>query len=360
MINLFEELLQRSDTLKTINRINTNEAYYKKTGKGKYEVIGIFYDAIYKYSVLFDDVIYYDKYIEEVDYIFKKFSDIDGVIRGINKVLSRLIVELGNRDKKNFINYVVDKYIDHGYLLHAFNGVYLSEIKANGFKIDQYRNYYEDFKRAQEILDKYDCNYIDKDFNEKEIVFTDNMALAYYYSLRCPGYFYKYICGADFNNSGDAYTKKNYERCLMNVKKLIYTYNIEGEDKNFLLDLFDKEWKLLENDTHTVSNFMMIKRSFISDELFDIDGFIARYSKEEYEFILERLLNVDNNYRFSGDIDSNNIRFISIRNKEERNETKKVEFNEFDYTNSYGKVSFLLLIGSILITLGVIITLVFI
>ena len=52
-----------SDTLKTINRINTNEAYYKKTGKGKYEVIGIFYDAIYKYSVLFDDVIYYDKYI---------------------------------------------------------------------------------------------------------------------------------------------------------------------------------------------------------------------------------------------------------------------------------------------------------
>ena len=146
----------------------------------------------------------------------------------------------------------------------------------------------------------------------------------------------------------------------MNVKKLIYTYNIEGEDKNFLLDLFDREWKLLENDTHTVSNFMMIKRSFISDELFDIDGFIARYSKEEYEFILERLLNVDNNYRFSGDIDSNNIKFISIRNKEEKAETKKVEFNEFDYTNSYGKVSFLLLIGSILITLGVIITLVFI
>ena len=61
---MFEELLRRNDVLKLIDKINTNEIYSKKTGKGKYEVIGIFYDAIYKYSILINDIVYYDKYLE--------------------------------------------------------------------------------------------------------------------------------------------------------------------------------------------------------------------------------------------------------------------------------------------------------
>ena len=357
---MFEELLRRNDVLKLIDKINTNEIYSKKTGKGKYEVIGIFYDAIYKYSVLIDDVIYFDKYIEEVGFIFRKFNDIDGVIRGINKVLSKIIIELGNRDKRNFIKYIVDRYINHGYFIHAFNGIYLNDIRTNGFKVDEYRNYYNDFRREQEILEKYDCNFIDKDFNEKEVVFTDSMSLAYYYSLRCPGYFYKYICGADFINSGDSYTNKNYERCLMNIKKLIYTYHINDEDKKFLIDLFDREWKLLGNDNNDISNFMLVRRDTISDELFNIDAFIDNYSKEDYEFILERLTNLDNNIKYNGNIDNKYIKFISIRNKREEVTEEVKEFNEFDYSNSYGSVSFIVLIGSILITLGVIVTLIFI
>ena len=358
---MFNELLLRNDTNKLINNINTNEVYSKKTGKGKYDVIGIFYDAIYKYSILINDIVYYDKYLEDINYIFRKLNNIDDIIRGINRTLSKIIIELGNRDKRNFIKYIVERYIDNGYLLHAFNGVYLADIKNNGFKIDQYRNYYEDFKKAQDILDKYDCNFIDKDFNDREIVFTDSMSLAYYYSLRCPGYFYKYICGADFISSGEAYTNKNYERCLTNIKKLFYTYHINEEDKKFLLDLFDKEWNLLQNNTNNISNIMMVKRDTITMELFDIDSFINNYVKEDYEFILERLTNIDNNVRCNNDIDINNIKFITISNKKSKKEEKvREEFDEFDFTNSYGSVSFLILIGSILVTLGVILTLIFI
>ena len=105
---------------------------------------------------------------------------------------------------------------------------------------------------------------------------------------------------------------------------------------------------------------MLVNRNSISDELFDIDGFISTYSKEDYEFILERLTNIDNNIKCSHDIDSKNIKFISIRNRKEEESNVKEELNEFDYSNSYGGVSFLILIGSILITLGVIITLIFI
>ncbi len=352
---MFKELLTREDTKEFIGKLYTYEIY-KGREYSNYDLIGIFYDAIYKYSLIIDNIGYYEQFLVELDLLFRRIEKEFSIKDGISKLLSKILVnKVKITDKEEFIRYVYLKYIENGYFIHAYSPIYTENIRNNGFKINKYTNLYNDFNMLKEILNKYKDNYINKAFTLDEVVFTDSMELAYFYSLRSPMYFYDLVCGDEHINDKDCYVKKDYKSCLNNINKVIKKLNISLEDSNKILDVFNREWKLLNNDKFNNSSFILVKRNIIDNTKLDLDKFIDEFKEEDYFIILDRLINNNyNNVICNKDIDSKDIEFLSIDNLKEVSEEKEDEIR----INSEGVVSTFIIVGSILITLGVVVTLI--
>ena len=351
---MFNELINLDNTKEFIDKLYSYEIY-KDREYSNYDLIGIFYDAIYKYSIIIGNRDYYDNYLVELDLLFRRLEKEFNIKDGINRLISKIIVnKLNISDKEEFIKYVYSKYIENGYFIHAYSPIYYENIKNNGFKINKYTNLYNDFIELKKILNKYKDNYISKDFSLDEVIFTDSMERAYFYSLRSPMYYYDLICGDEFIEDKDSYVRKDYNSCLNNINKIIKRYNISSEDSNKIIDVFNREWKLLNNDKFNNSCFMLVKRNLISDNDLDLQKLINEFRDEEYYIILDRIINNNyNNVKCSRDIDTSEIEFLSIDNLVEKEEVSEDSIN-----NSEGIVSTFIVIGSILITLGVVITLV--
>lgn len=351
---MFKELLERDDTKEFIDKLYTYEIY-KGREYSNYDLIGIFYDAIYKYSLIIDNIGYYEQYLVELDLLFRRVEKEFSIKDGINKLISKILVNRINlTDKEEFIRYVYLKYIENGYFIHAYSPIYTENIKNNGFKINKYTNLYDDFIMIKSILNKYKDNYVSKDFKLDEVIFTDSMELAYFYSLRSPMYFYEIICGDEHIEDKNGYLKKDYNECLNNINKVIKTLNVTPEDGNKIIDVFNREWKLLNNDKLNNSTFILVKRNKITDEKLELEKLIEDFKDEDYYIILDRLINNNyNNVICTKDIDANDIEFLSIDN---RREIK--EISEEITINSEGVVSTFIIVGAILMTLGVVITLI--
>ena len=350
---MFKELLEFDSTKEFIDKLYTYEIY-KGREYSNYDLIGIFYDAVYKYALIIDNIEYYEQFLVELDLLFRRVEKEFSIKDGVNKLISKVLVnKVGIKDKEEFIRYVYLKYIDNGYFIHAYSPIYTENIRNNGFKINKYTNLYNDFIMIKEILNKYKDNYVNKDFNLDEVVFTDSMELAYFYSLRSPMYFYELICGDEHINDKECYIKKDYNKCLNNINKVIKKLGIVSEDSSKIIDVFNREWKLLNNDKFNNSSFILVKRDKIDTEKLDLNKFIDEFKSEDYYVILDRLTNNNyNNVICTKDIDSNDIELLSIDNlKEEVNVEEKL-------ISSEGVVSTFIIIGSILITLGVVITLI--
>ena len=361
---MFNYLLNKDETILFLKTLINNSVYHDKKDSNKDDVIGLFYDALFKYSVLLDSEDYYNEFLTDLRTIFKKINNISEIDEGINKLLSRLILKkIDTKNKNTFIEYVYDRFINNGYFIHAYSNKYKNNIDKNGLIIDEYDNLYDRFIKVQDILNKYSSSIIDKDFNDKSIYFTDSMKLAYYYASRSPYYFYNLICGEKFIKNKDSYSEKNYKECLGNIKKLCYKYSLTSDDEEYVIDTFNKEWELLDNKDN-INSFILVKRNVLEYNKIPLEEFINKYNTESYDFILDRL--IDGNYsniKCNKNIDRNDITFIDINHgtKEEVKEDKHEEkqyFDEFDFSNSYGKVSLLLLFGAILITIGIIITII--
>ncbi len=355
---MFKELLERDDVKYFINSLYNDDYFINRNNYDAYDNIGLFYDALYKYSILFNSSNYIDILIKELKSLFKKLSNLDDISLGINKVLSNIIVtKLGIKNKKDFINYVYDKYIDNGYFIHAYNSVYTSNIINNGFIIDVYNNLYNEFNDIKNRLSKYKLELIEKDFMDKSIVFTDNIRDAYKYSLRSPNYFFEYVCNEKYCKYKDAYLYKDYKKCLANIKKIIFSYSIDSSTSKLMIDTFDKEWKLLNNSNNNISSFIFVKRSFFDIKKIDKDKFVEKYINEDYDVILDRLIN--NNYsnvKCNKNIPINDISIITINNKFITFDENKVEEELEEDNDSNGMVSLLILIGVLLVCIGSIIT----
>ena len=357
---MFRYLLNKDETISFINTLYNNKVYNDKKNSNKEDIIGLFYDALFKYSIIIESNDYYDEFLKNIKYLFKKINNINDIDTGVNKLLSRLILDkIKTKDKAIFMDYIFAKYIDGGYFIHAYNNRYKEHIDTNGFNIDEYENLYDKFIKVQTILTKYNCYAVDKDFSDKSVYFTDNMKLAYYYSCRSPFYFYNMICGEEFIKNKDCFYEKNYKECLSNIKKVCYKYNVGTNDEKYIIDVFNEEWNLL-NNKEVINSFILVKRSAVKHDRFSLEEFKKKYSNDDYYVIFDKLVN--NNYtnlKCVDNISRDDIEFldIKIRNEEPKKKVKEeIYLDEFDFTNSYGKVSLLLLIGSILITLGIIIT----
>ena len=384
---MLDELLNRDDVQNFIKELKTNDRYFSKELNSftNYKMtisnelaLYIFYDALYKYSLLFEDVYLFDEYMEQLDMLYKKINNYDDIIAGINKSLCKLLtVKLGIKDvtnpesKKEIIRYVYDKYVVNGYYIHGFNTSYEKDVNENGFDPENYKNYYEKFEKLNDIFAKYNViNVIDKDFSKKEVDFTDDFLRSCYFSVYGPSFFSNFLANEDYfgkRQKKDGYLIDDYNLAISKLKRFMSNNLFNEEDKKYVLNLVQDEWNLLHRVDKKIS-LLMVRRDKFKDKSIPLDDYLN--SDEDVYDITDRLLSSKkSNIKCRDIISKEDLSIITLDTfygdeaKEKylddyyaEVEKYRIEQENKDFMNTYGSVSVLLIAGALLITLGVIIT----
>lgn len=384
---MLDEIIKREDVSKLLEDICNSARYYDKKSSnsmgyqmyfGVEQILFLFYGALFKYKIIIDDMSYFDEFFDQIDKLIRRIDNFYDISKGINRIIGKICsFKFGIKDtedkniKKKLIKYIYNVYFVEGYYIHGYSSRYYRDILEKGFVIENYNNLYTRFIKIQNILNKKGYGSIlDKNFSEKKVEFTDSFLLGCYYSVNSPMFFSNLLCRNEFVSEeySDEYSKNNYNSCLKNLNKVIRGLKLNEFNKRLFINTFKSEWILIDKDNSKIS-LMLVPRKLFVNSLLDIDKFIEDNIELSYVEMVSRLLSQKNTIVATSDIDKKNITLINLDGykkyvKEEKKETLKSELertfitsdDEFAFSNTYGKVSLLLLIGTVLIMLGVILT----
>lgn len=382
---MLDEYFIKTSVIKLIKEIRNNERYFKKKSNystdsficvGNDAALYIFYDALYKYKVIIDDEFLFDDYIDQIEKLYRKLDNFDSIKFGINKLICSILISKFNikdieldKSREMIIKHVYDKYIRNGYFIHGFNYTYIDEIRKDGFTPEIYENYYEDFSKINSIFEKYNCpNIISKDFDCKDVYFTDDFVMGCLYSNYAPLFYYKFL----FNEEvfGKRIRKDNclicdYDTLIRHLKRFMNNNNFNDSDKRFILNVVKDEYDLLHRKVNKIS-LLLVKRDIIFSKDAKEESFLK--DKNDIYEVIDRMLSPKyNNLEHNKYIPKDDFKIIEldcfidlekenekIRKEEEMFKKKEKEVND-DFSNKYGNVSLFILLGALFISLGVII-----
>lgn len=378
---MFDTMFIRDDVKKFIKQLKTSERYFQKSA-GSFNnhfihvsnemALYIFYEALIKYKIILDDEFLLDEYLEQLDKLYRKLSDFDNIRLGINKLICKMLLvklsinDVNDKDSRDkVITYIYDKYIKNGYYVHGFNFVYKDKIEKEGLIPEQYENYYDRFREVNKMLEKYNLpSIISKNFDEKQIYFTDDIVMGCYYSLYAPMFYYQFLMNeASFGRiRKDNCLIEDYDSLIRHLKRFINNNGFNEKDKKFILDLVHDEWNLIHRDDKKIS-LLFIKRNMINIKEAKLDDYLKDNSSL-YE-VVDRLLSPKYSHLDYGEVLFNDDFSLLLlddyyEKKEEvkkSKDDKKLEVNN-DFSNKYGSVSIFILLGAIFISLGVIISII--
>ena len=372
---MLERVFSRKDVCFLINEITNNLSYQNKDGRlflkynCSYQTLFTLYDALFKYCIIIKDTRYLDNYVLQVGKMFRKFNNIYDIEKAINILIINICSEkLGISDrssytsKKMILRYIYEKYINDGYLFHGFSGIYKNNIERDGFVPEEYYNNYAAFVDVDKIFTKHRVfNIMNKNFYNSDIYLTDNFSNACFYGANSPMYFYHLLCDnivISSTESSNLYLKNDYYQCFKNLGEVIKKADLNNAEKKFVMKSCLEEWKLL-NKSNANINVLLVKRRLFGYDKID---FVEDILINDKDFVLNDVifsLLYCNNDRIPIEmrIDSKDIEFVSIPNHIYKYSCKKSD-SEDELLDVYGKVSILVLLGSIFITLGVIVTII--
>lgn len=386
---MLDEFLRRDDVSAFIEKIRTSERYYKKD-KHSYTNLSfhvdneialyVFYEALLKYKIIVDDIYLFDEYLEQLEKLYRKLDNIEDISMGINRLIARMVsIKLGFRNVpdslsiKVVISFIYNKYILDGYFIHGFNSTYFKNIKENGFVPEVYENYYNDFRELNKIFMKYGVeNALTKDFTKNKVYFTDDIILACYFSKYAPLFFYRFLHNEDYFDKKtklNAYEKDDYNNCTRALKKMLRDLSFSEKDRKFVSDLVKKEWNLLHKKNNKKISLMLVKASKIYErENIKLEDFLE--DENELGEVVDRLLSSKNNSIYYDEaLSVDDIELILLDDYYDESNSEKcreIELNTGRYSfdgllnkeilNAYGRASTLLILGSLLISLGVIVS----
>lgn len=385
---MLDEFLRRDDVSIFIKKIRTSERYYKKE-KHSYMHLSFyvdneialytFYESLLKYKIIIDDIYLFDEYLEQLEKLYRKLDNIEDISVGINRLIARMTsIKLGFRNvpdnlaRKVVISFIYNRYILDGYFIHGFNATYFKNIKENGFVPEIYENYYTDFVELNKIFMKYGVeNALAKDFNSNKIYFTDDIVLSCYYSKCAPMFFYKFLHNEDYYDKKtrvDAYEMGDYDSCVRALKKMMNDLSFSEKDKKFVNTLIKKEWNLIHRKNNKKIALLLVKTRKIYDrDKIKLNDFLD--DERELGEVVDRLLSSKNNSVYYTEVLRNeDIELLLLDDylDESFEKDKEVELDTSTYSfdgllnreilNAYGRVSILLILGSLFISLGVIVT----
>lgn len=376
---MLDEVLGKKKVKEIINNIKnvsekekSAESINYKLFANQEKILFIFYDALLKYKIIIDEEIYFDDYLEQIDKLLKKINNIDDLTLGVNNLICKFTcIKLGVKNneeednRKDILTYIYNKFIVNGYFVHGFSSCYCENIKRYGFTSEAYLNYYEDFKKINDIFNKYNItNVLEKDFSKKEVHFTDNFVKACSYSANSPGYFFNLIYNREYNHlklKKDILVKGNFEGAFKNIKRILNFLEINDEDKAYIIDIFKKEWNLLFSKERKIS-LLLVKRGFFPNKNgINILDLVSAKDIGIYEAVDKLLSERNSKVVCDGRIEASDLKIITLDglcdDLEEDTKLEKMDLAS-DFSNVYGNVSLLLLVGSILISLGVIVSII--
>ena len=379
---MLDSYLSRNDVISFVKEIRTSDRYFRKLSTlvvhdlytSYEEALYIFYDALLKYKIVIDDIYLFPEYLEQLEKLYRKLDNYNDIRFGINKLICRMLsikLEIKNINDKDsrdsIIKYIYDKYIINGYFIHGFSSTYVDEIKTNGFTPEIYENYYSRFDNINEIFKKNNVSHmIPKDFSEKRVFFTDDLVLGCYYSMYAPLYFSKFLMNEECYGKirqKDGFLKDSYSLVISPLKRFMSNNLFNDKDKKVILDLVKDEWDLLHRRDRKIS-LLLVKRSVISDKRVSLDD-LLNDPNDIYEVVDRLLSSKYNSISYSDSISKDDIEVLELDLFYEKKEEVKEDLEEInklkeevgnDFFNKYGSVSYLLLLGSLFITLGVILT----
>lgn len=191
-----------------------------------------------------------------------------------------------------------------------------------------------------------------------------------YYSAYAPMFFSNFLIKGKKLRE-DAYLIDDYSLCVANLKKIYNFSNLSEHEKEKIMKLVEDEWNLLHREDKKIA-LLFGKRKIIDNynptELED-------YLNDEADIfeIVDRLLSPKhNNVLFDKKLNPEDFQIVVLDDyyepeeeiekvdiEEELNQYRERESNK-DFINKYGNASVFIILGSLLISLGVIITIIMI
>ncbi len=343
------------------------------------QILFTFLDALFKYQIILDTDVFLDEYIVQVKKLLKKLDNYYDINLGIAKIIGKLCalkLNISDRDeddsKRKILEYVYDRYIVHGYLFHGFSGVYKEQIQQFGFIPESYQHSYSHFIEVDKIFSGYNfSDVMGKDFYGNYVTFTDDFMMGCYYGVHSPMYFSRLLSYKEKEESYgmDAYFKNDYFGCFRNLNKLMKVAGLNDYEKKYITRVCCSEWKVLQKSSSNI-HILLVKREKLGyNYLIDIDT-ILNGTSDLGEGILKITGSKCRDIVVDSKLESSDISFIEIPNYkmlfslrekqayEDISKSQIIKNNNERLSNTYGKVSVLILLGSLLITLGVIFTII--
>lgn len=385
---MLDKYLNRKEVISFIDELENNNIFcsisaYENSNYGKYIgselALYTFYDALMKYKIIIDDIELFDDFFEQVQKIYRRITTYDDLVLGITKVICNIVVskigvrELHSTESRNaVITYIYNKYIVDGYYYHGFSTIYEDAIRKNGFIADSYENFYSLMKKVDKIFSKYGAsNIMKRDFDNGKIYFTDDFIMGCYYSIASPNYFYNLLCNQEIYGKRirkDSYLIDDYSTCIKTLKRYMSNNLFSEKDKNYVLKVVSDMWNYLHKIDRRIS-ILVVRRKLIDGEVKTSLNDFLNDNCDLYETLDRMFSSKYSNVAVNKIINSNSLEVISLndfyRNKVIKSDIKSngkisnfsINFNN-DSLNAYGRASIFIILGSMMITLGVIITII--
>lgn len=376
---VLSKYLKKDSVQELLKKITTDERFIQKDipnriNEEKVNVreypLYILLDAIMKYVIIIDDMQLFDKFLDQLERILKKVEVHNEIKSGVTKLLIKNVAnKLGinnienNENKKEIIEYVYDRYIVNGYFFYFFPSIYLNKVQENGITPDNWNIPYQEIEEIENILKTYGIHDIFSVNMEKkqQLEITDSFFMACFYATNCPIYLQE-LCmnlnrGRTPNKSfiKEAYFSKDYHQCINNIELTLKKKKVSLKDRQIIKNFFEKEWNQLKIK-ESVPIIALIKRKVIDKNyLYQIEQIMKNSSHTDLYTSISMILDIYNNkIELPKKVIPYKIEYIPNIKDYIKKEEETVVYT--DSLNEMGNATIVALVGVLLITIGVVVT----
>ena len=380
---MFYKIFKREDITQFIKTILSEDIYInkdipnmiseEKISKIEYPIY-IFIDAIIKYFIIIDDERLFDNYLEQLKQIIKKVENHNDIQMGIIKLLIKYAAHKNNienidnvENKKKLVEYFYNKYITEGYFYHSFPSVYKDSVLKTGLDPSNYYKSLDELKEIDEILNKYKVdNLFSKGLDKiPYIAVTDSFFMAYFYASSSPLYLKELSVDISDNNkknNGYAYLLKDYNECIKNINLFIKRKEVKESDKEKIFKFLETEWANLDINNSTLTVAVIKRKDIGKNNLPNYQNILNDVDTNDIYTSVKKILETRyNEEEIVNKIPADKITVLelpNIKNFYKKKEDEKIKSNIEINNNEVGSATIVALLGVLLITLGVTITII--
>lgn len=356
---MFERYLEKKEVKELLKEIFNNPKYYDKKQeeilKDQYvlneRILVLFYDALYKYYLIIEDDKYLVEYVSGIESLLKKLNDVEDIKYGITKMLGKLVCKKLDilyetvEDKKEIvIEYVYDKYIKNGYFIRGLSRPDYKNIIDTKVNKSARLSYVDSI---WEILMEYNYD-LYEDYNEIE--FNTDISKACIKSINSPKYMFNMVANNKYVNNKEVYYYKKKDDCVNNFKMFLDGLGVDKNEKKDILELFVILWDYFNREDNNIYLAFMKRKKFGK-----VNDYI--YNKEfTFDEALDNIFNAYDEYEIREEIEDSVDYLMELPSYYKYVKKIEIDSDKLVVNNEYGKISIVMILGTMLILLGVLLS----